>query len=285
MNNGEKKIIFFGYGHIAELTLLRLLKEGYQVKLLFTHNFEDNISLIQTGSNYGIKVLFDDLRKTFSMDMIIKESRIDYLISVNYRFILPKRIISLAKYPLNIHGSLLPKYRGRTPHIWAIINGESEIGITSHLINENLDEGEIIIQKRLQITSKMSGYDLIEEFKRHYPDIVIDSINHLAENKTLISQDSKSATFFGKRTPEMGYIDSKKYSKDVINFIRAIKPPYPGAYFYNNSGKKIIVEEVVVFDGLNENLVPGKIFESEGIYYLDCIDLRLKVVKYEVSIK
>ena len=154
-------------------------------------------------------------------------------------------VISFPKfYAINFHGSLLPKYRGRTPHIWAIINGEKTCGITAHLIEEGCDTGPIVLQHEVEISPEDTGQMILEKYKQIYPNIVKQVIGKVRDNKLVFfEQDNSKATFFGKRTPNDGKINWSWQKSRINNWIRAQAGPYPGAFtFYK--GKKIIVDKI-----------------------------------------
>src|SRR5690606_22569809 len=95
---------------------------------------------------------------------------VDVLLSVNYLFIIERDLIQHPKkYAFNMHGSLLPKYRGRTPHVWAIINGETQTGVTLHVIDEGCDTGDIVIQEKVKIEHNDTGADILSKFEVLYP--------------------------------------------------------------------------------------------------------------------
>ena len=172
--------------------------------------------------------------------------KIEILISINYLFIIKKDLINLPSLiAFNIHGSLLPKYRGRTPHVWAIINNELSTGVTAHLIDEGCDTGDIIDQIALVINEKDTGNDILSKFGNLYIKI-IDNVLKKAENKNLIyiKQNESHATYFGKRTPEDGLIDWNWQKERIRNWVRALKEPYPGAFFVNVLGDKVIINKV-----------------------------------------
>lgn len=168
--------------------------------------------------------------------------KVDVLLSVNYLFLIEKDILSKPlRYAINFHGSLLPKYRGRTPHVWAIINGEERTGITAHLMTEGCDEGDIVATELLPITQQDTGADILKKYFRHYPSlikIVVDKI----ENDALQPepQNEREATYFGKRTPADGEILWSWDKSRIRNWIRAQARPYPGAFTYYE-GKKVII--------------------------------------------
>lgn len=165
-----------------------------------------------------------------------------YLFTVNYLFLLDDRGLSLpAIAALNIHGSLLPKYRGRTPHVWAIINGESESGITVHCIDTGCDTGDIVVQRRVAISEEMTGNDLLEKFLVEYPALILEALSLVNQRDFLgVRQNHNEATEFPKREPEDGGIDWDWSSSKIVNWIRAQAYPYPGAFSYCGRDKVII---------------------------------------------
>lgn len=170
--------------------------------------------------------------------------KVDVLLSVNYLFLIEKDILSApSMYAINFHGSLLPKYRGRTPHVWAIINGEDTTGITAHLMTEGCDEGDIIEANMLHIAPQDTGADILTKYFKHYP-LLIKSVVDNIENNTLkaVPQNESEATYFGKRTPEDGEIVWLWDKSRIRNWIRAQAKPYPGAFTYYE-GKKVIIHQ------------------------------------------
>lgn len=185
--------------------------------------------------------------------------KIEFLLSVNYLFLLPSDIYLIPKIAsINIHGSYLPKYRGRSPHIWAIINGEKITGITAHLITENCDEGDIVCQKKIPIEPFDTGYCIIKKYKKEYPKLV-KRLFFLLENNSfkLKKQDPKLASFFPKRLEEDGLINWNWDSKRIYNWVRAQAKPYPMAFTYYNS-KKIKINSVSISKN-RLKILPGTI--------------------------
>jgi len=193
----------------------------------------------------------------------INKINVDVLFSINYLFIVEKDILKTPKkYSINFHGSMLPKYRGRTPHVWAIINNEKQTGITAHLMTEKCDEGDIVYQELIPISENSTGASLLNEFYLKYPQIIAKVIK-LIENDSLEfeKQDNTKATYFEKRTPDDGEIDWNWQKERICNWVRALTKPYPGAFtFYNN--EKIIINKIKFSDiGFHQNDVNGKILE------------------------
>lgn len=278
-----KKVIFCGFGKLGKDCMKAILEKGYQIKYVMTHR-ENEVNSVDTfAQSEGIEYSYVDARKNLrDLTEQIKSISPDFLISVNYRYIIPKEIFTLADFALNIHGSLLPKYRGRTPHVWSIINGETESGITCHLIEESVDTGDIISQKVIPIEPKDTGYSLLKKFESEYPTLLIDSIEKLINGSDLTKQDDKFASYYGKRSPDMGYIDFRKRANEVINFVRAQAEPYPGAYYYLLDGRKIIINRIAIHEINDFNTEIGVIIEMDNRYYVRCEDQTLRIEDYRV---
>jgi methionyl-tRNA formyltransferase len=199
--------------------------------------------------------------------LFVKVYRPDILLSINYLFIIEPSLFSLARlYAINLHGSLLPKYRGRTPHVWAIINNEKETGVTAHIISEGCDEGDIILQHKFGITNEMSGSDILVQFQEIYPKMV-DQILYDIENNNVktYKQDDSKATWFGKRTAESGLLNWDWQRERIHNWVRAQARPYPGAFtFYN--GVKITIHRIGFSDfGFKDDFPNGYILNTNPL--------------------
>ena len=179
----------------------------------------------------------------------IKNFDIDVITSINYLFLIEEDIINHSKkITFNIHGSLLPKYRGRTPHVWAIINNEKEAGITAHIIDTGCDTGGIIHQIRIPIAYEDTGADMLKKYAEAYFPLVKKVLEDLEKNTLkIVQQDESEATYFGKRTPADGEINWNWTREQIRNWVRAQANPYPGAFtFYK--GQKIIIDKVSFSD-------------------------------------
>lgn len=240
------------------VSTLKQIYENYIICFVFTDKKSKNI--ITFCEKNEIKCFVGNPRggKGFNY---IKSIEVNFIVSVNYLFLIESDIINHSKkISFNIHGSLLPRYRGRAPHIWSIINNEKETGITAHLIDKGCDTGKIIKQIVIPIEEFDSGNDILIKYKNLYFSMikyVIDNIN--SDNITYEKQIEKLATYFGKRTPEDGLIDWNWQKERIKNWVRAQSYPYPGSFTYVKS-KKVIIDEVEFSDfGYNYNDQNGKI--------------------------
>lgn len=175
----------------------------------------------------------------------VKNFEADVICSVNYIFLIEEDIINHSKkITFNLHGSLLPKYRGRTPHVWAIINNEKETGITAHKINTGCDTGEIILQKKIRIAANDTGATILDKFAKEYPKMLFRVFKLIEKDEVVLTQqDDSLATYFGKRTPEDGEISWDWSRERIYNWVRAQSYPYPGAFTFAN-GRKITIDKV-----------------------------------------
>lgn len=282
----NRRIVFAGFGTLGRLCLQALVKEGWKIALVLTHADETESGLSSYCRDLKINQSFEDVRKSKALGLQIEAIGIvDFIVSVNYRYILPTDILSRAKVAFNIHGSLLPQYRGRTPHVWAIINGESEAGVTAHIMTGKVDAGDIITQTRIPIKELDTGYELLKKYESAYADCLIESLHILQAGKRLTPQSTIYASYFGKRTPDMGYIDFRLPGVAVINFIRAQAKPYPGAYAYFPDGSKITVHRAVFADrsGENPETPMGHFFFEGKKLYVRCSDSTLELVDFEMK--
>ncbi len=239
-------------------SLLLYLKEKWDVDFVCTDL--NSITIIKYCEENNIKLFVGNPRNG-KISSFINDKDIDVIISVNYLFIVDLDLIRLPKLmAFNVHGSLLPKYRGRTPHVWAIINNEKVTGITAHLIDEGCDTGDIIDQVIIPITNDDTGATLLQKYEVAYIPL-IHSVLEKIESKTLSvrPQEHLNATFYGKRTPEDGLINWSWQKERISNWIRALSNPYPGAFsFYGD--RKIIIDEICDSDfGYNFNMDNGTI--------------------------
>ncbi|RHX91167.1 formyl transferase [Leptospira yasudae] len=279
-----KTFVFCGFGKLGFLCLSKLCAEGYIPLAVLTHKDMGAESVDLFAEQKCIPVYYGDLRKDSLLFQYISNLEFTYLISVNYRYIIPQVVLDKAKYPLNLHGSLLPKYRGRTPHVWAIINGEKKTGVTCHVMEQSVDTGAIYRQIELVIDETDTGSDILEKFCFVYPICLMDALTQISRGNPPKLQDHSFATYFGKRTPDMGYIDVNKEVNAVLNFIRAQAKPYPGAYFYLPTGRKIVIHAA---KRINRNDADthdiGMILSQDSNYILNLPDGKIQITDYEIQ--
>lgn len=252
----NNKIVVFASGNLG-LKMLEYLQQISEIEFIATDS--KSVGIIEFAIQNRIQ---NFIGKPTKSDLILKlqNKQSSILFSINYLFLLEKTIFQLFEYPINFHGSLLPKYRGRTPHVWAIINNETETGITAHFIEEGCDVGDIVYQERIKIENYYTGADLLKIFQIEYPKIIFKILENISKGKIVrIPQDNNLATYFPKRVPEDGLLNWNWQKERLYNWIRALSNPYPGAHtFYNN--EKLIIDEIKFSDlGFDSSIKNGTI--------------------------
>lgn len=222
--------------------ILKYLIIKYEIQFVLTDSKSD--SIIDFCKQNDVSLFVGNPRNGSAYEFC-RQKEIDILISVNYLFIIERDLITLPKsFAFNVHGSLLPKYRGRTPHVWAIINNESKTGITAHLIDEGCDTGDIIEQIEIEIGANDTGADLLNKFNETYIILLENVLTKFRSgNLNVTKQNNEYATYFDKRTPEDGKINWNWQKERIFNWIRAQAYPYPGAFTLMN-GKKLIIDGI-----------------------------------------
>ena len=173
----------------------------------------------------------------------------DYGVCFSYDRIIKKEILEAFPQGIyNLHGALLPKYRGGNVLQWVLINGEEKTGVTMHKMVERVDAGPIVIQREVQIAKDDTAVSLREKQKRVAKEILKDFFVAIADHRlTLIPQNEAEATHFRKRKPEDGEFSWEDNPEKIYNLIRALVLPWPGARFYHE-GKLHIIDQFMPFD-------------------------------------
>lgn len=238
----EMKICVLASGRLGFESLIHLHK-SYVITGVFTDWASKEI--INFAKEHNIFLIIGNPRNKNSEAW--HSITCDVLLSINYLFIINKPIIEIAKlHAINVHGSLLPKYRGRTPHVWAIINGEKKTGISAHRIEEGVDTGDIVLQKEIVINENDTGAIILEKFRNLYPELLDELLNKIIlDTIEFLPQNNDIATYFDKRTPENGLINWNWFRERIKDWIRAQAHPYPGAFFFYE-GIKVFVHKAIL---------------------------------------
>jgi methionyl-tRNA formyltransferase len=235
MNIPPKRAVVFAYHNVGVRCLKVLLAGGVDVALVVTHqdSAQENIwfeSVIQVCETEGIPYITPEDGKSPDLLAAVQTARPDLMFSFYFRHMLPQAILDVAP-AYNMHGSLLPAYRGRAPTNWAVLHGESETGATLHEMTIKPDAGAIVAQQAVPILPDDTAFEVFgkvtvaAELALYHvlPDL-------LAGTAPRIPNDLTQGGYFGGRKPEDGRIDWNKPAQDVYNLHRAVAPPYPGAF-------------------------------------------------------
>ena len=272
-------------GALGLTVLQRLVASPITIKCVLTDKHSDGI--IEYCEQQQLPVFAGNPRNGKAVGWL-EEQKIEFenLLSINYLFILEPDVLSKAKgYAVNFHGSLLPKYRGRTPHVWSIINGEKETGVTAHLMNANCDDGDIVRQVVVPIEEEDTGAIILEKYKALYPGLVLQVVEDIESGKVECrKQDISKATYFGKRTPDDGQINWNWQKERIRNWVRAQAKPYPGAFTFLNDNK-IIINKIEYSDfGFQDSMENGLVVAViDGKPYVKTQNGVVKVVDFETD--
>ncbi len=230
------RAVVFAYHNVGVRCLEVLLARGVEVALVVTH--EDNPaetiwfdSVARAAAQRSIPVITPEDPNTPDIVARVAACKPDFLFSFYYRLMLKAPLLGLApRGALNMHGSLLPKYRGRVPINWAIIHGETETGATLHYMAEKPDSGDIVAQSRVPILADDTAKDVFDKVTLAAANMLDAVLPALAAGTAArTAQDLFKGSYFGGRRPEDGIIDWSKDAASIHNLVRAVAPPYPGA--------------------------------------------------------
>ena len=227
--------VVFAYHDVGVRCLRVLLEGGVEVPLVVTHRddpaeahwFESVAALARAR---GIETLEDPA--PLEIREKLGAMRPDFIFSFYYRRMLPPEWLVVARRgAFNMHGSLLPKYRGRAPVNWAVLMGEAETGATLHEMVAKPDAGRIVDLEPVAIGEDETALEVFRKVTAAAETVLRRSLPRLvAGDAALKEQDLARGSYFGARRPEDGRIDWSKSAREIHNLVRAVAPPYPGAF-------------------------------------------------------
>jgi len=268
--------IVFAYHTVGVRCLSVLLAHGVDVQLVVTHtdNPSENIwfdSVATLAAEHDIPVITPDDPNLPEIVDQIRALQPDFLFSFYYRNMLKAPLLAIPKRgALNMHGSLLPKYRGRVPVNWAIIKGEKETGATLHYMTEKPDNGAIVDQQAVPILPDDTALEVFHKVTCA-AEIALDRCLPalLAGTAQALPQDLSKGAYFGGRRAEDGKIDWFLDAQAIHNLVRAVAPPYPGAYTLL-AGKPMRILKTRVDKGRTARSAHPALYCENGRCYADC---------------
>lgn len=229
--------VVFAYHNIGYVCLEALLRQGAEVVAVITHDDDpgENIwfrSVRGLAEQHGIPVFAPDNVNTPEWVARLRAWQPDFLFSFYYRRMLSRDVLDVAsRGALNLHGSLLPRYRGRCPVNWVLIHDERESGVTLHYMEEKPDRGAIVTQRRVPITDADTALSLFHKLTAAAAELMDDTYPRLRDGTAdRVEQDHRQASYFGGRRPDDGRIDWNQSARQIFNLVRATTHPYPGAF-------------------------------------------------------
>tara|TARA_B100000902_G_scaffold378424_1_gene411660 strand:- start:792 stop:1724 length:933 start_codon:yes stop_codon:yes gene_type:complete len=285
----NKKIVIFGCQSIS-IQILRYLNdlEWVDIVKVITYEVPSDISrgqesLIDAAQEMDIKVSSPS-RLSSEVISEIRKLNPDLIISAYYRKIFNKEIIAIPKLGVvNIHPSILPYYRGPVPTAWAILNGEKEFGVTVHKVDEGIDTGDILIQKKFKIMDDETGHELYLRAMNLGAKLFIENFNEIIEDKIKPKMQQPGGSYFGKLKTKV-LVNWKDSAESIRNQVRVRAYPYnpietilENKYFFIN--RVSIIKEVKM-----HVQVPGKILKiyDDDRLLVSCSDGAIIIEDYDV---
>ena len=281
--------LVFAYHNVGVRCLQVLREAGVNVSLVVTHqdNPNENVwfgSVRQTCAEHFIPFITPVDPNTPEMKAQYRALAPDFIFSFYYRHMLHPDVLAIApRGAYNMHGSLLPQYRGRAPVNWAVIRGATQTGATLHVMETKPDAGAVVAQTAVPILSDDTAREVFDKVTvaaemtlwRALPDL-------LAGHSTFIPQDLSQGAYFGGRQAQDGRIDLQQSARAIHNLVRGVAPPeYPGA-FIDLAGQRLRLWRTALASQFGAHTQPT-LFCDNGVLYLGLSDGTLRIVKADLD--
>lgn len=276
------RVVFMGTPEFARESFKKLYEAGFNIVGCFTnpdkpsgrgmklkasavkeYALEKNIPVYQPKK----------VKKNEEVINILKELNPDVIAVVAYGKILPPEVLQIPKYGcVNVHGSLLPKYRGAAPMQWALINGEEKTGITTMLMDVGMDTGDMLLKEELEIKDEYNLESIHDKLMVMGAELLVKTIDKLVEGTITPVAQPEEETLAPMITREMTKIDFSKKPREIFNFVRGLSP-FPGTYMELEDGRKFKVFDVdyVEDENIDNTVEPGDILlMSKDSLYIRC---------------
>ena len=265
-----KKVVVFAYHDIGCTGIEALLDAGFQIEAVFTHiddpgenRFFDSVAQVCAQHNLPVYAP-EDVNHPLWLERIGKMQP-DYLFSFYYRNLLGQALLDIPKQGgYNLHGSLLPRYRGRAPVNWVLVNGERETGVTLHRMTAKPDAGDIAGQRRVEIAADETALTLMGKVRTAARELLDEVLPAFASGDVkLTPQDENLASYYGKRTPADGELHWTRPATELDCLVRAVTQPYPGAFSFATDRKFIIWQSKVIDS--DSDATPGTVLSVDPL--------------------
>lgn len=265
------RVVLFGYQKWGARLLADLMASRHEVVLVVSHPEEGewspaifDESLGDLARDNGIPVLYREKAVDDDLVRAIKEHDAEIGVACNWRtWISPEVFSAPARGTVNTHDSLLPRYAGFSPLNWALINGESQVGITAHWMDAELDRGPIITQRTVPVTPTDTTEDLFERTVVLFGPLAIDAFDRVENGPhEWLTQDPAHASFFHKRADPDNRIPWERPARDLVNLVRAQTGPYPNAWCLHEGRRLRVLEASVSRERCGGS--NGRVFAREG---------------------
>jgi methionyl-tRNA formyltransferase len=285
------RAVVFAYHNVGVRCLSVLLAHGVNVPLVVTHQDDPNErvwfeSVAALTRLYDIPTVTPEAAALPELAERVAALAPDFIFSFYYRHMLPTAILANAtRGALNIHGSLLPRYRGRAPVNWAVLNGESETGASLHYMAAKPDAGDLVAQQSVPIlpndTARLVFDKVTYAAESCLNGILPTVLNGTAPRRPL---DLAQGSYRGRRRPEDGRIDWRRPAWEIHNLVRAVAPPYPGAFSRLGEAELRLLQSHFTNEPARETNAAPALYCDGGGCYVDCADgKRFRLLRAELD--
>ncbi|MGH8160788.1 MAG: formyltransferase [Gammaproteobacteria bacterium] len=285
MNGRSANAIVFAYHDVGVRGIETLIARGVNIRLIVTH--EDDpaesrwfASVADCARRYGIETVAPKPGELPALASRLAAYAPHFIFSFYYRYLIPSKLLESARRgALNLHGSLLPRYRGRAPVNWAVLAGEAETGASLHYMTARADAGDLVAQEAVPILPNDTAAEVMAKVAvagerllwRYVPELIAGTAPRAA-------LDLAAGNYRGRRRPEDGRIDWSQGAWPIHNLIRAVAPPYPGAFTDWRGRRLNLLRSHFQHEPARENRVA--LYAEAAHIYADCADgLRFEVLK------
>ena len=285
------RAVVFAYSEVGVRCVRELLAQGIDIALLFTHADDPGESqwfgsVRQLAEAHGIRTETPDDPNTPQWLAAGAAAAPDFVFSFYYRHMLDLAWLKIPRRgALNMHGSLLPKYRGRAPVHWAILKGETATGASLHYMVEKPDAGGLVDQQSVPILENDTALDVSLKVAQAAQQVLHRSLPKLVDGSALAQPlDLAKGSYFGRRRPEDGRIDWRCPARVIHDLVRAVAPPFPGAFTELNGCRLAVLETRVDAQAVRYPAQVPCLYATDGTWYADCVDgRRLRMVRMALN--
>lgn len=294
IKNNKIKIVFMGTPDFAKISLEKLYNEGFDIKAVYTNKDKPAgrgmklkmPPVKEFAISKGLEVYQPEkIKKNEEVIEKLKEISPDVIAVVAYGKILPQEILEIPKYGcINVHASLLPKYRGAAPMQWAIINGEEKTGVTTMLMDVGMDTGDILLKKDMLIDENDNLESVHDKLATIGADLLVDTIKKVVTQNILPEKQGEDFTYAPMIKRDITKIDFNKNARSIYNFVRGLSP-FPGTYIEDKLDKEKVYKIYEVkgvesdeFKGISNGKIVKK---SKDCLWIKCSDGYIKILKIQ----
>lgn len=271
--------VVFAYHDVGVRGLETLLARGFDVPLVVTHEDDPGegawfASVAEHAHRYAIDTITPARADLPALAGRLAALRPDFIFSFYYRHLIPPALLETpARGALNLHGSLLPRYRGRAPVNWAVLAGESETGASLHYMTTEPDAGDLVDQEAVPILPNDTAAEVMAKVTVAAERLLWRVTPALAAGTAPRTPlDLAAGNYCGRRRPEDGRIDWRRSAWEIHNLVRAVAPPYPGAFTDIAGGRLFVLGSH--FRDEPAHLPGPALYAEDGRMYIDCADSR-----------